>query len=246
MTMIEKIFGIALLTLSMPIAAGAEPVRVAHHTLFPPFSELKEGKSFGLAVDILRAAADRAGLEVELVPLPFEQLEPALKERRVQAVFPLAVTPERRQTLDFSATLLTTGGALYVRAPERTPAGLQALAGKTVVTPRTGPLAALIQKTAPDVKLVLTKDYEESLARLVAGEADAAALNYQAGALIAARLYPGKITVPQTLFQETALPIAVMVLKGENADFLSKLNTGLVAIRADGTWDRINNGWMGR
>jgi hypothetical protein len=37
-----------------------EPVRVAHDSGFPPFAEVKDGKSEGLAVDIFRAAGSRA------------------------------------------------------------------------------------------------------------------------------------------------------------------------------------------
>lgn len=91
---------------------------------------------------------------------------------------------------------------------------------------------------------MVTEDYETSLARLVSGEADAAALNYQTGALLAARLYPGELTVPRVMFLE--LPFGAAVLKGQNAEFLTRLNTGLAAIRADGTWDRINKSWMGK
>ena len=65
-----------------------------------------------------------------------------------------------------------------MRAPNASPENLRALAGKIVVTPRTGPLAAFIQKNAPDVKLAITTDYEESLARLVKGEVEAAALGF--------------------------------------------------------------------
>jgi hypothetical protein len=36
--------------------------------------------------------------------------------------------------------------------------------------------------------LVVTKDYEESLARVVSGQPDATALNFHVGAIIAARL----------------------------------------------------------
>jgi polar amino acid transport system substrate-binding protein len=221
----------------------AEPIRIAHMQPYPPFAEVKDGKSEGLAVDILRAAAARAGVVVELVPVAFEQLQRTLEDGRAQAIFPLAITPERRQMFDFSATLLITGGGLYVRAPNVTPDSLAALSGKIVVTPRTGPLAAIIQKTAPDVKLVVTVDYEESLARLVRGEADAAALNFQAGARIAARLYPGQVTQPRKMFSE--LPLAVVVPKGQGAELLAQLNKGLAAIRADGTWQQINDRWMG-
>jgi ABC-type amino acid transport substrate-binding protein len=34
-----------------------------------------------------------------------------------QAIVPLAITAERQQTFDFSAPILMTGGALFVRAP---------------------------------------------------------------------------------------------------------------------------------
>jgi polar amino acid transport system substrate-binding protein len=47
---------------------------------------------------------------------------------------------------DFSDAFLVTGGALFVRAPSTTPERLDSLVGKIVVTPRTGPLAAFIQK----------------------------------------------------------------------------------------------------
>ena len=219
-------------------------IRIAYNHILPPFSETKDGKAAGLVVDIVRAAAERAGYAVEFVPVPLEQMEPALKDGRAVATIPTGVSPERRERMDFSDTLLMTGGSLYVRAPEPAPSNLQALAGKTVVTPRTGPLAAFIQKTAPEVKLVVTEDYETSLARVAGGEADAAALNYQTGALLAARLHPGKLTVPRTMFLE--LPFGAAVLKGQNSEFLSRFNAALAAIRADGTWDRINKSWMGQ
>jgi polar amino acid transport system substrate-binding protein len=103
-------------------------------------------------------------------------MQRTLGDGRAEAVFPLTITPERLPLFDFSDPFLVTGGALFVRAPNSTPQGLGSLADKIVVTPRTGPLAAYIQKNAPEVKLVITKDYEESLSRLVKGEADAAAL----------------------------------------------------------------------
>ncbi|MCK9908627.1 transporter substrate-binding domain-containing protein [Microbacteriaceae bacterium K1510] len=54
--------------------AIAEPIRVAHDQRFPPFAEVKEGRSDGLAVDILKAAAAKAGLELTLVPVPFVEV----------------------------------------------------------------------------------------------------------------------------------------------------------------------------
>lgn len=243
--MIGRMFGTVLLCLSLSgIHVAAETVRIAHQEHFPPFVEVKDGTSRGLFVDVLLAAAARAGIDLAFVPVPFEQVQRTLEDGRAEAIFPLAITPERLQTFDFSAPFLITGGALYVRAPTATPESLATLSGKIVVTPRTGPLVAIIQKAAPEVKLVVTTDYEESLARLVSGEADAAALNFHVGARIAARLYPGQVTEPRTMFAEQ--PLAVGVLKGRGREILARLDAGLATIRADGTWQQINERWSGR
>jgi polar amino acid transport system substrate-binding protein len=220
----------------------ADPVRITHNQPFPPLSELKNGKSEGLLIDVLQAASARVGLELEFVAAPLDQMEQTLKDGRADA-FLTAMTPERLESYDFSAPVLATGGALFVRAPSPTPENLLAMSGKVVVTPKAGPLADLISRTVPAVKLSLTTDYEQSLARVIDGSADAAALNYHAGAVIASRLYPDQITKPATMFQETMNGVAVP--KGQQSEFLARLSRGLAAIRADNIWAEINRRWIG-
>jgi ABC-type amino acid transport substrate-binding protein len=226
------------------VLAAAQTVRIAHDQRFPPFAESKDGKSEGLAVDILNAAAAKSALTIVYVPVPFDQIQRTLEDGRADAIFPLAINPERLKTFDFSAPLVITGGALFVRAPQPTPEGLKALAGKTVVTPKTGPLAGFIGRTAPEVKLVVNKDYDESFAQLLSGEADAAALNFQVGRRLAATLHTGKVTLPEKLFLE--LPLAVAVPKDKSADVIARLDRGIAAIRADGTWQAIDKRWSGQ
>jgi ABC-type amino acid transport substrate-binding protein len=189
-------------------AKAAEMLRIAHNQSLPPLLEVQDGKSVGLAVDIVRAAAARAGIDVVFVPVTIEQQMPSLKDGRADALLS-ANTPERQQSLDFGAPVLMTGGALYVRAPNPTPDGLASLSGKIVVTPRAGPLADFIRKSAPTVNLVVTQDYEESLTRILSGQADAAALNFSAGGRIAARLYPGQVTLPRAMFYEQPFAVGV-------------------------------------
>lgn len=230
-------------TLLLTANCSAETLRVIYDQQFPPFAELKDGKNQGLAVDVLQAAADKAGLTITFVPVPFKEMQPALDRGDGDAMFPIAINEQRRAVYDFSAPLLPTGGALFVRAPQATPGGFSELAGKTVTTPKTGPLAGYIEKNAPQVKLVVTANYEESLQQLVSGSADAAALNFQVGAVLATKLHPGIITAPDKFFLE--LPLAVAVPKGKSSQFLEKLNEGISAIKADGTLTKINKKWMG-
>lgn len=242
--MMKSVAALILLSLMTAPSVAADKIRVAHNRLLPPFAEVKDGKTVGLVVDIFRAAAERAGYEVEFFAVPIEQMEAALKDGSAVATIPTAITPERRQTMDFTDLLMMTGGAIYVRAGEPTPDGVEELAGKTVVTPRTGPLADYLRKTVPKAMLEVTPDYETSLERLVSGKADAAALNFQAGAMIANKLYPGKVNVPDKMF--LVLPFGAAVLKGQNGEFVNRFNKGLAAIRADGTYERINKSWIGQ
>jgi polar amino acid transport system substrate-binding protein len=245
MTLVRMLRGgvAAYLAFSSAMAC-AQTVRVAHAQSFPPYAEARDGRSEGMAVDLLRAAAAKAGMELAFVVVPFEELQRTLEDGRAELIFPTGITPERRKTLDFSAPLLSTGGSLYVRAPGLAPDDFGSLAGKTVVTPRTGPLAAYIEKNAPEVKVMRTASYEESLAQLVEGKADAAALNSHVGGRIADKLYPGKVNVARRMFLE--VPLAVAAAKGTQAASLEQLDKGLAAIRADGTWDQISRRWVGQ
>lgn len=229
---------------SFSLLTSAQTMRIAHAESFPPYAEARDGRSEGMAVDILRAAAAKAGLQIALVAVPFEELQRTVEDGRAEAIFPTGITPERRKSLDFSAPLLSTGGSLYVRAPEEAPSELAALAGRTVVTPRTGPLAAYIEKNAPQVKVLRSASYEESLAMLVDGKADAAALNSHVGGRIADKLYPGRVNVASRMFLE--VPLAVAVKKGTHARLIEDLDKGLAAIRADGTWHALNQRWTGK
>lgn len=229
---------------SFSLLTSAQTMRIAHAESFPPYAEARDGRSEGMAVDILRAAAAKAGLQIALVAVPFEELQRTVEDGRAEAIFPTGITPQRRKSLDFSAPLLSTGGSLYVRAPEEAPSELAALAGRTVVTPRTGPLAAYIEKNAPQVKVLRSASYEESLAMLVDGKADAAALNSHVGGRIADKLYPGRVNVASRMFLE--VPLAVAVKKGTHARLIEDLDKGLAAIRADGTWHALNQRWTGK
>jgi polar amino acid transport system substrate-binding protein len=220
--------------------AASQPFRIVHNDSLPPLVGGVDGKSVGYAIDIVRAAAGRSGLDVTFMPAAIDQQIPTITGGGADAVLS-ANTPERRESLDFSDPVVMTGGALYVLSPRPTPDTLLSLAGKTVVTPRTGPLAGYIKKAAPEIQLVVTKNYEESLARVIGGEADAAALNFLAGGRIANRLYAGRFTLPTSVFYEQ--PFAVGVPKGCNAATIAKINAGLTAIRADGAWQKISDHW---
>jgi ABC-type amino acid transport substrate-binding protein len=222
------------------LSASAETVRVAHPTQLKSLISVKDGKSVGLVADILRAAAAREGITIVFVPMSTGVME-ALANGLADAIAPMLITPKSQESYDFTEAFVITGGGLFVRAPISAPSDLSTLSGKTVVTPSFGPFVALIRNGFPDVKVVPTSSYRESLDRVVSGQADAAALNIEEGAETVAASYAGEITIPTKMFVRELLGLAVA--KGQHANLVRRLNQGLAAIRADGTLQQIEAQW---
>jgi len=229
------------LVAALPMNARAAVFTIAVDQHFPPFVKMEQGKPAGLGIALLHAAAERAGLTLSFVAKPFAQLQAAVETGETEAIFPLAANPQRLERFDFSEPLISTGGALFVRHPDATPASVHALHGKPILTPRTGPLVSVIQRMAPDIPLIMTQDYDETLTRLVAGQASAAALNLQVGRQLVAAQYAGQITLPDRYFWEVSLAVAVLKASPTQHEKLLRLNTGIREIRADGTWQALTD-----
>lgn len=219
-------------------------MRIGHDVPFEPFAVIEDGRSTGLIVDLVAEALRRAGIGHRFVPLALDASEGALADGTVDALAFKGVSPERRAKMDFSADIVQTGGALFARAGGAPGTALKDFSGKTVVTPRRGPLVAQLARLAPDIVVVPTTSYEESLDLVLAGKADAAALNFQAGLRLARTQYPGRFALPESPF--VALPLAFAVARGRNGDLLARVGAELAGMRADGSFTAIEQRWLGR
>ena len=197
-----------------------------------------------MIVDMLRACGARGGFSAEFVAVPFDMVQNTLKDGRADAIFPLGVNPQRLQVFDFTEPLFMTGAALFTRRSEPYPPSpsFDDLAGKTVTTPRTGPLVGFINTRHPKVTLIQSDNYDESLVQLMRGDADAAALNLQVGAAMVDRQWSREIRIPQRSFLD--LPFAVAAPLGSGGRLITELNEALATMREDGTWHEIVRRWQ--
>lgn len=217
-------------------------VRLVHIRSFEPFAKVKEGKSEGLAIDILTAIFAKANLEVVFIGEQQDKAEDLLFKGEAEGLAFFGINPARKSTFDFTNPYLISGGALFTKAPNPPCSDLKELEGKTVATPLKGPLAEYIREKFPKVNLYTdVNDYQATLEAVLNGKADAAALNTQVGAVLAQNLFPGKFSLPSKGFLE--VPIGVAVLKGKQDRLLIRFNEGLRAILADGTYDKIITKW---
>jgi ABC-type amino acid transport substrate-binding protein len=219
-------------------------LRIGHDASFEPFAMVENGRSTGLVLDAVAEAMQRMKAPFVFVLLTLDAAEPALAEGKVDALAAKGDTAERRVRFDFSAPIVVTGGALFARAGTPAAKRLADFAGKVVVTPRRGPLFAQIAKSAPEVTLREARSYAESLALVLAGEADAAALNWHVGIRMARAKHPGKFALPNEPY--IALPLALAVAKGTHADVLKRFDAELAAMKSDGTLKAIEERWLGR
>jgi polar amino acid transport system substrate-binding protein len=216
--------------------------KLAHIKSFKPFAVAKEAKSEGLAIDIVTEALARVNIKVVFVGEHQDKVQELLLKGQIDGIAFLGINPKRKKTYDFSNPYIMTGGALFVKSPNPASYDLKQFEGKTVATPKKGPLAGYIQKKFPKVNvLTAVKDYPETLKVVLDGKADAAALNTQAGTVLAKQLFPGKFSLPEKGFLE--VPIGVGVPKGKQSYLLTKFNEGLKEILADGTYDKIVEKW---
>lgn len=216
--------------------------RIGFDVPFEPFGCLDGDRPSGLLVELVGALLDRAGLAHSFVAMSLAETESALQSGAVDGLAYKGVIPERLDRMRFSSTLLVSGAALFARAGQPIGADLGAYHGRAVVTPRKGPLWSQIERDHPAIQRIDGDSYEGSFALLMAGQADAAALNLHAGIAIAQRLHPGRIALPAGPY--APLPIAFAIAKQGPDELLAAIDHALPLAHADGSYRRIHDRWI--
>ncbi len=109
----------ALMSTALSGAALARDLlRVGTEPTFAPFEFLDtETKQFaGFDMDLIRAVADKAGYDVEILNMGFDALIPALMTRSIDVIAAgLSITEERAKRVDFTKPYYTAGLSMLVR-----------------------------------------------------------------------------------------------------------------------------------
>ena len=112
-------FTAALPALALPGCKGGSgsALRVGMDLSYPPFEmQDKSGKPDGVGVRLAEALAADLGRPLQIVPMDFSGLIPALKTGNIDLILSsMTATDERRKSIDFSNPYAHTGLALLVR-----------------------------------------------------------------------------------------------------------------------------------
>ena len=225
-----------------PAASSAARVyTVGTDAAYAPFeSQNENGEIVGFDIDIVKAAAAKAGIAVKFVNTPWEGIFNALKQGdRDLLVSSITITDERKQSMDFTEPYFDARQLIAVRTDSKVARfdDLKPLkVGVQTGTTGDEAISKLQGKNSGDIKRFESTPL--ALKELETGGIDAVVadngvvVNY-------VKNNAGKRfkTVDDAAFVPEHYGIAV---KKGDAALLARLNQGLAAIRADGTYDRIN------
>ena len=213
---------------------------------YAPFeSQNEKGEIVGFDIDVVRAVAQKAGIEVKFVNTPWEGIFNALKQGdRDLLVSSITITDERRQSMDFSEPYFDAHQLIAVRGDSKVTRfqDLEPLrVGVQTGTTGDETISKLQGKNSPNIKRFESTPL--ALKELESGGIDAVVadngvvINYVANnAASRFRMVNDAAFVPEQY--------GIAVRKGDAA-LLAKVNQGLAAIRADGTYDRIHAKYLG-
>jgi polar amino acid transport system substrate-binding protein len=207
---------------------------------YAPFEfQNEKGEIVGFSVDLLTAVAAKGGFEIKFVNTPWEGIFNSLAQGdRDLLISSITITDERKQTMDFSDPYFDAYQLIAVKESSKVAkfddlkklkVGVQTgTTGDEVVTKLQG-------KNSTNVKRFESTPL--ALKELEAGGVDAVVADN--GVVInyvnnnpAAKFK----TVSDKAFAPEQYGIAV---KKGNAELLAKINQGLAAIKADGSYDKV-------
>jgi polar amino acid transport system substrate-binding protein len=231
------------------VAAASAPARVyvvGTDAAYAPFeSQNEKAEIVGFDIDVVKAVAQHAGFEVKFVNTPWEGIFNALQQGDRDLVSSaVTITPERRQTMDFSQPYFDAVQLIVVKQSSKVAKFNDLKPLKVgVQTGTTGDeaITKLLGKTSPNIKRFELTPL--ALKELEAGGVDAVVADNGVVINYVANNPGGQFkTVTDPTFVPEQYGLAV---KKGNAELLAKLNSGLAGIKADGSYLAIYARYFG-
>ncbi len=227
-------------------APAAKVYTVATHAVFAPFESVgTNGKIEGFDIDVMDAIAAKSSLQIKYKDTPWEGIFNSLNSGEADIVASgVTITDVRKQSMDFSEPYFEANQLIAVK-PDSTAASFNDVKGKTigVLNASTGEeiVAKLIGKDNANIKR-----YEStamSLQELAAGGVNSVVGDNG----VVKHFIAHNPNVKLKLVEDKTFEPEYygFVVKKGNTELQGKINAGLKAIKADGTYDKIYAKWFG-
>lgn len=230
-----------------PAPAADEPLRVGMDIPYPPFAyKDADGKLRGFDVDITRALCACIKRECVIVAEPFDSLVPLLAKGELDMVVAgLAVTPERKELVDFTNRYYRSHSIFVERAGAGLDTSPGGMAGKKMGAQAGSAQVDFLKREYPGAVLVARAEFEGLMDALKKGEIDVALIEGLSG-------FSYLKTPEGSHFELAGEPVQDPVLSGASSIAVSKklpqitqaLNAAIETIRRNGEYDKINRSYF--
>jgi glutamine transport system substrate-binding protein len=226
-------------------ATSEKVYKVGVDTTYPPF-EFKEGDEYkGIDIELINAIAEKQGFEIELSPMDFGGIIPAMQAGQLDvAIAGMSITEDRKKIVDFSSPYFDAGLIVVVKDDNSTIKSVDDLKGKKVAVKKgtSGAKYAVDNAAKLGIEVVQFNDSPAMFQEVANGNADALIEDYPVISYAIAQKDLGLKIVGDRLNGDQ---YGIAVLKGENKELLEKINNGLADLKKDGTYDKILKTYLG-
>ena len=236
------LIGVVLISILPGCGQETLKVRIATDATWPPFEYVDEQtmEIVGFDIDLIKAIADEAGLEIEIVNVSWDPLLAGMAQCQYDAaISAMTITEERKQAMLFSDPYFEAGQLVTVRIDNTDITSRFDLGGKTVGAQigTTGSfevenIAGAILKTYDDIGLAMQD--------LMNGQIDAVIADNPL-AIGYANKNPDKLKTVGVVFTAESYGIAVCKTKPE---ILERINEGLAKVKAEGLIEELILKWL--
>jgi polar amino acid transport system substrate-binding protein len=213
---------------------------------YAPFeSQNEKGEIVGFDIDVVKAVAQKAGIEVKFVNTPWEGIFNTLQQGdRDLLVSAITITDERKQSMDFTTPYFDAVQLIAVKGNSKVSKFDDLKKLKVgVQTGTTGDEAVTKLQGKNSTNIKRFESTPLALKELEAGGVDAVVADNGVVVNYLANNTTAKFkSVTDKAFQPEQYGIAV---KKGNTELLQKLTKGLADIKADGTYDKIFTQYFG-
>lgn len=225
--------------LSDTILVGTEPD-------YPPYCSVDEkGNAQGFAVDVIRAAAEKAGLNVKFKIGIWVQIKQDLTDSKIDALPFVARTPEREDLFDFSLSYLTLSGAVFTLKDDKSIKSVSDLKSKRILVMKGDNAHEYVIREKISGNIIPENTLQEAFQKLIDGEGDVVITQQIIGLKMIEQLkLQRKVTALNIDLNNFIQEFSFAVNKG-NIELINKLNDGLSIIIANDSFAKIQGKWFG-
>jgi len=240
---------LAALVLVVALAAGAADwnrIRVGVEGAYPPFSSLAaDGTLQGFDIDIAKALCAELKAECQLVQAPFDGMIPGLQARKFDAIVAsMSITDERRKVVDFTVRYYNSPARFVTRKGAKLAVTPEGLKGRRVGVQRATIHDRYLTEQVKGAQVVRYTKQDEIFLDLASGRIDATLVDSVAASHGFLRTPAGKdfeFTGPAFEDPKYFGHGSGIAVRKSDADLRAKLDGAIAAIRANGTYKRIQD-----